>query len=312
MTLPIGVQARAMRDTQGREPLRPFRFGVNMLAVSALGEWSAAARRAEELGYDVLLVPDHLGLPAPFPTLVAAGAATGLRLGTFVLNAAFHNPALLARDVATTDMLTAGRLELGVGTGYVAEEFAAAGIPFGTVKDRVDTLERVIDAVYGALADPAAAPRPVQQPVPLVVGGNGDRMLRLAARRADIAAFTAAAFDPANPSNQRPLSGEAFAERIAFFDKAAGYRAGEVERNLLLQAVTVTDDRAAALAAWVPRLPHLSAEEILTVPTLLAGTVEQIADQVRGLRDRFGITYLTVLQPALEAFAPIIAALRRD
>ncbi|WP_261567927.1 TIGR03621 family F420-dependent LLM class oxidoreductase [Frankia gtarii] len=292
--------------------MRSFRFGVNMLAVSAPGEWSATARRAEELGYDVLLVPDHLGLPAPFPALVAAGAATGLRLGTFVLNAAFHNPALLARDVATTDVLTAGRLELGVGTGYVAEEFAAAGIPFGTAKDRVDTLERVIDAVYEALADPAVVPRPVQQPVPLVVGGNGDRMLRLAARRADIAAFSAAAFDPANPSNLRPLSGEAFAERIAFFDRVAGDRAGEVERNLLLQAVTVTDDRAAALAAWVPRLPHLSAEEIPTVPTLLAGTVEQIADQVRGLRERFGITYFTVLQPALEAFAPIIAALRRD
>jgi probable F420-dependent oxidoreductase len=292
--------------------MRPFRFGVNMLAVSSPGEWSAATRRAEELGYDVLLIPDHLGLPAPFPALVAAGAATGLRLGTFVLNAAFHNPVLLARDVATTDVLTAGRLELGVGTGYVAEEFAAAGIPFGTAGTRVDTLERVIDAVYAALADPAAAPRPVQRPVPLVVGGNGDRMLTLAARRANIAAFTGATSDPANPTNLRLLSGAAFAERIAFFEKAAGDRVGEVERNLLFQEVTVTDDRAAALAAWASRLPYLSAEEIPTVPALLAGTVNQIADQVRGLRDRFGLTYFTVLQPALETFAPVIAALRRD
>ncbi|CAJ63383.1 Putative flavin-dependent oxidoreductase [Frankia alni ACN14a] len=283
-----------------------------MLAVSAPGEWSTAARRAEELGYDVLLIPDHLGLPAPFPALVAAGAATGLRLGTFVLNAAFYSPVLLAREVATTDVLTAGRLELGVGTGYVAEEFAAAGIPFGTARDRVDTLERVIDAVYGALGDPAHAPQPVQRPVPLVVGCNGDRMLTLAARRANVAAFTGGAADPANPANLRLLSGPAFAERIAFFEKVAGDRAGEVERNLLVQDVAVTDDREAALAAWASRLPYLSAEEIPTVPALLVGTVDEIADQVRGLRERFGITYVTVLQPALEAFAPVIAALRRD
>ncbi|WP_083507005.1 TIGR03621 family F420-dependent LLM class oxidoreductase [Frankia sp. ACN1ag] len=292
--------------------MRPFRFGVNMFAVSAPGEWSTAARRAEELGYDVLLIPDHLGLPAPFPALVAAGAATSLRLGTFVLNAAFHNPVLLAREVATTDVLTAGRLELGVGTGYVAEEFTAAGIPFGTARDRVDTLERVIDAVYGVLGDPASAPQPVQRPVPLVIGCNGNRMLTLAARRANIAAFTGASSDPANPTNLRLLSGAAFAERIAFFEKVAGDRAGEVERNLLFQDVAVTDDQEAALAAWASRLPYLSAEEIPTVPALLVGSVEQIADQVRGLRERFGITYFTVLQPALEAFAPVIAALRRD
>ncbi|WP_082121818.1 MULTISPECIES: TIGR03621 family F420-dependent LLM class oxidoreductase [Frankia] len=292
--------------------MRPFRFGVNMFAVSAPGEWSTAARRAEELGYDVLLIPDHLGLPAPFPALVAAGAATGLRLGTFVLNAAFHNPVLLAREVATTDVLTAGRLELGVGTGYVAEEFTAAGIPFGTARDRVDTLERVIDAVYGVLGDPASAPQPVQRPVPLVIGCNGNRMLTLAARRANIAAFTGASSDPANPTNLRLLSGAAFAERIAFFEKVAGDRAGEVERNLLFQDVAVTDDQEAALAAWASRLPYLSAKEIPTVPALLVGSVEQIADQVRGLRERFGITYFTVLQPALEAFAPVIAALRRD
>ncbi|KQC40022.1 5,10-methylene tetrahydromethanopterin reductase [Frankia sp. ACN1ag] len=283
-----------------------------MFAVSAPGEWSTAARRAEELGYDVLLIPDHLGLPAPFPALVAAGAATSLRLGTFVLNAAFHNPVLLAREVATTDVLTAGRLELGVGTGYVAEEFTAAGIPFGTARDRVDTLERVIDAVYGVLGDPASAPQPVQRPVPLVIGCNGNRMLTLAARRANIAAFTGASSDPANPTNLRLLSGAAFAERIAFFEKVAGDRAGEVERNLLFQDVAVTDDQEAALAAWASRLPYLSAEEIPTVPALLVGSVEQIADQVRGLRERFGITYFTVLQPALEAFAPVIAALRRD
>src|SRR6476620_45517 len=92
---------------------RPFRFGVNLLAPAPLDEWRAKCRRAEELGYDVILVPDHLGMPAPFPALVAAAEATERpRLGTFVLNAGFWNPTLLAREVATTDTLTGGRLEL--------------------------------------------------------------------------------------------------------------------------------------------------------------------------------------------------------
>ncbi|MFF3146594.1 LLM class flavin-dependent oxidoreductase, partial [Streptomyces sp. NPDC057927] len=111
---------------------RPFRFGVNLLAPAPLDEWRAKCRRAEELGYDVILVPDHLGMPAPFPSLVAAAEATERpRLGTFVLNAGFWNPTLLAREVATTDTLTGGRLELGLGTGYIRAEHDTAGLPWG-------------------------------------------------------------------------------------------------------------------------------------------------------------------------------------
>lgn len=109
---------------------RPFRFGVNLMSPAPAGEWRAKCRRAEELGYDVILAPDHLGMPAPFPALVAAAEATERpRLGTFVLNAGFWNPALLAREVATTDALTDGRLELGLGTGYVQAEHETAGLP---------------------------------------------------------------------------------------------------------------------------------------------------------------------------------------
>lgn len=109
---------------------RLFRFGVNLLAPAPLDEWRAKCRRAEELGYDVILVPDHLGMPAPFPSLVAAAEVTERpRLGTFVLNAGFWNPTLLAREVATTDTLTGGRLELGLGTGYIPAEHDTAGLP---------------------------------------------------------------------------------------------------------------------------------------------------------------------------------------
>lgn len=114
---------------------RPFRFGVSLIDPAPAGEWRAKCRRAEEIGYDVILVPDHLGMPAPFPALVAAGAATERpRLGTFVLNAGFWNPALLAREVATTHALTDGRLELGLGTGYVQAEHDRAGLPFDATR----------------------------------------------------------------------------------------------------------------------------------------------------------------------------------
>lgn len=119
---------------------RPFRFGVNLLSPAPADAWRAKCRRAEELGYDVILVPDHLGMPAPFPSLVAAAAATARpRLGTFVLNSGFWNPTLLAREVAGTDALTGGRLELGLGTGYIRAEHDAAGLP-GARRESVSTV----------------------------------------------------------------------------------------------------------------------------------------------------------------------------
>lgn len=112
---------------------RPFRFAVNMLTPTDGPEWRRKCRRAEELGYDVIQVPDHLGMMAPFPALMAAAEVTERpRLGTFVLNAAFWNPALLAREIATSDALTGGRLEIGIGAGYVKEEHDRAGLEFRT------------------------------------------------------------------------------------------------------------------------------------------------------------------------------------
>src|SRR3954469_11504751 len=133
---------------------RSFRFGVSLLATASAAEWRAKCRRAEELGYDVILVPDHLGMVAPFPALVAG--ATGPerpRLGTFVLNAGFWNPALLAREVATTDALTGGRLELGLGTGYVQAEHDTAGLPYGSPGERVDHLRRTVEELQRLLRD---------------------------------------------------------------------------------------------------------------------------------------------------------------
>lgn len=146
----------------------------------------------------MILVPDHLGMVAPFPALVAAAEATERpRLGTFVLNAGFWNPTLLAREVATTDALTGGRLELGLGTGYVRAEHDTAGLPYGSPRERVDHLLRTVEELDRLLGSAEQQPQPMQKRVPLLIGANGDRMLRLTAEHADIAAFTGARLMPA-------------------------------------------------------------------------------------------------------------------
>ncbi|MEU6811326.1 LLM class F420-dependent oxidoreductase [Streptomyces sp. NPDC046831] len=292
---------------------RPFRFGVNLLEPAPTGQWRAKCRRAEELGYDVILVPDHLGLPAPFPALVAAAEATETpRVGTFVLNAGFWNPVLLAREVATTDALTGGRLELGLGTGYVRAEHETAGLPWGSPGARVDHLRRTVEELRRLLASAEHRPRPVQEPrVPLLIGANGDRMLHLTAEHADIAAFTGARSVPGSDTGQlAPITAEELDERLSLYRKLAADRAEPAELNLLIQRVTVTGDREAAARSFQELVPHLSREQVLELPIVLLGTPEQIVEQVRGLRERYGFSYLTVLEPSMEAFAPVIEALR--
>ncbi|MEW2395529.1 LLM class F420-dependent oxidoreductase [Streptomyces sp. NPDC046862] len=291
---------------------RPFRFGVNLLQSTTTEEWRAKCRRAEDLGYDVILVPDHLGMPAPFPALVAAAGATERpRLGTFVLNAGFWNPTLLAREVATTDALTGGRLELGLGTGYVETEHESAGLPWGSPGERVDHLRRTIEELDRLLGSDEFQPRPVQQPrVPLLVGANGDRMLRLTAEHADIAAFTGARTRPGGVLE--PITAEELDERVALYQRLAAGRKEPAELNLLLQVVVITDDRSAAIQEWLPRVPRFTEEQVLELPIVLVGTLKEIVDQVRAQRERYGISYLTVLEPNMEVFAPVIDALRGE
>ncbi|KOV57100.1 LLM class F420-dependent oxidoreductase [Streptomyces sp. MMG1121] len=291
---------------------RPFRFGVNLLTPAPAAEWRAKCRRAEELGYDVILVPDHLGMVAPFPALVAAAEATERpRLGTFVLNTGFWNPALLAREVATTDALTGGRLELGLGTGYVPAEHAAAGLPFGSPGERVDHLARTVEEVNRLLDSAGSRPRPGHSRVPLLIGANGDRMLRLSAEHADIAAFTGARPGHA-PGSLEPLTAEELDERVARYRGLAAGRAKTAELNLLIQLVAITDDPGPVLKPLVERQPRLSPDQAPELPVVLAGPLEDVVARVRALRERFGFSYLTVLEPYMEAFAPVLERLRAE
>ncbi|MEV5979429.1 TIGR03621 family F420-dependent LLM class oxidoreductase [Streptomyces sp. NPDC052114] len=291
---------------------RPFRFGVTMMTPTTGDEWRAKCRKAEDLGYDVILVADHLGMPAPFPSVVAAAEATERpRVGTFVLNAAFWNPTLLAREVATTDALTGGRLELGLGTGYVRAEHDRAGLPWGSPGDRVAHLRRTVEELDRLLGSEEHTPRPVQRPrPPLLIGGTGDRMLGLTAEHADIAAFTGTRTSPEDGSGTLSVqSTEDLAERVDTYRRFAASRAAPAELNFLLQRVEATRDRRAAVRPFLSLVPHLTEDQALDLPVLLLGTVRQMAEQLRALRERFGFSYISVLESSMEAFGPVVEEL---
>ncbi|ARX81845.1 MULTISPECIES: LLM class F420-dependent oxidoreductase [Streptomyces] len=296
-------------------PHRPFRFGVNMVEPSPRTQWRAKCRTAEQLGYDVILVPDHLGMAAPFPAVVAAAEATERpRVGTFVLNAGFWNPTLLAREVATTDLLTDGRLELGLGTGYVRAEHDAAGLPWGSPGERVDHLRHTVETLDRHFAEAGFVPKPGQTPrPPLLIGGNGEKMLRLTAEHADIAAFTGARSVPGHTGGKMlHLTAEEMDERVASYRRHAAGRPAPAELNLLIQLVDITDDRRAKGREVADFVPHLTVDAALDVPILLMGTVRQIADQLRAQRERYGFSYITVLEPYFEVFGPVIEELRGE
>ena len=310
--------------------MREFRFSSNIFGLRSRADFVALCRRAESHGYDAIFAADHLGLAAPFGTLVAAADATSrLRVGTLVLNAPFWNPALLAREIATTDILTDGRLEVGLGAGHMKWEFDEAGIawePFGARAGKLAATIAELTRLFAADGYEQQAKsrevlgypplRPVQRRgfggygPPLLVGGTGERVLKIAADHADIVAVAGAYQLKGQPPGVFRLGTAAETdERVAFARAAAGPRADEIEWHALIQAVFITDDRERTAAALEERWAETAAN-ILDTPFLLIGTVDEIAAQIRANRDRYGFTYYTVHEPYLDTFAPVIAALK--
>jgi probable F420-dependent oxidoreductase len=310
--------------------MRDFRFACNVFAVRSRDSFVTYCQTAERSGYDVVFTTDHLDAPAPFPPLVAAADATErLRVGTLVLNAALWNAHLLAREVATVDLLTGGRLEIGIGAGYVKWEFEAAGIEWLPHAERAGQVVAIVDEltkVFGGEGYPAGKPLrdalglPAQAPVqrqgfggfgpPLIIGGTGDRMLELAARRADIVGVAGAFQAPGKPlGTLRIGSADEAAQRVDFIRRHAGDR--DPELNVLVQAVVVTEDRrAAAEKLAAERFSYFTADQVLETPFLLIGTVAEIADQLTARRERYGFSFITVHEPYMETFAPVIERLR--
>ena len=314
--------------------MRPFRFSTNVFGLQSRDDFVRYCREVEALGYHTLFMADHLGSAAPFPPLVLAAEVTErLRVGTMVLNVPFWNAHLLAREVATADVLTDGRLELGVGAGHMKWEFDRAGLPWRPLPERVAEVATTLDEleqVFGGDGYPERRERdelsgrgplkPVQRTglngtgPPVIVAGTGDRMLALAARRADIVGVAGLMQAPGQPPGTfRMVSAAEADERVAYIRAQAGDRAGDLELHALVQMVVVTPDRRAEAAKLAAEDDiGLTVDEVLETPFLLLGTVAEIAEQLRERRERFGFSYLTVHAPSMAALAPVIELLRED
>jgi probable F420-dependent oxidoreductase len=307
--------------------MRPFRFGVSVRTAGAAGDWIGLARKVEALGYSTLNLPDHLTeRPAPLPALAAAATATTrLRVGTLVLNNDFRHPVLVAREAATLDALSEGRFELGLGAGYAKAEYDEVGLRVDRGAVRVERLEESVTILKGLFAGEAVAftgrhyrvaghtlyPRPVQRPrPPILVGGNGPRLLSLAAREADIVGFSGITF--VRGGSEPDIAGfraTAVDERVRLVRETAGARFAELELNVLVQRVVETDDRRGAAEELARRWSALSADEILASPFVLLGSIDEIVAQLIAQRRRWGLSYYIVFESVVEAFAPVVERL---
>jgi probable F420-dependent oxidoreductase len=285
---------------------RLFRFGV-VAGLAPTGQaWAAIARRAEGLGYATLLIPDTQATLSPFPALAAAATATSsLRIGTYVLSAPNRTPGAVAWESASLDILSGGRFELGLGAGRPAarDDAARLGVSFGPPGERVRQLARTIRAVKELRDRPDgfSPVRPVQQPhPPILVAGSGARVMRLAAREADIVAL---GLPPHSPEEQ-------LAAQVAGLRDLAGARFDDTE--VAVHVAAVAGDLADLpgngwLARQVGGDPRVMAA--LGGVAFLVGKPVQVADRLRQRRDTLGISYITVSGMFVEQLAPVVELL---
>jgi probable F420-dependent oxidoreductase len=318
---------------------RPFRFAVQSFSAPSGAVWRERARRTEGLGYAALHLADHFLGPGPalagtshplqelaaVPAMAAAAAATErLRIGCRVFCNDYRHPVVLAKEAATLDLLSDGRLELGMGAGWLRAEYEAAGLPFDPPGRRIERLAESI-ALLKMLFRPGeasfegthyravgfeGAPRPVQQPhPPLMVGGGSRRILELAAREADVVSLN---FDNRSgilgPDGVRSGGADATARKIAWVRDAAGDRFADLELEIGAYFTFVTDD-AERTAAGLGRAMGLGADEMRRHPHALIGSAEAIGDELERRRETYGISYVTVGDTAMDAFAPVVARL---
>ena len=279
---------------------RPIKLGLALLGQGPVSEMVEQARRAESIGFEVILLPDHLGFTAPLVPLVAiAQAAPTVQVSNLVLNASFYSPALLARDLASVDSATGGRLIVSLGTGYVEEEFVAAGLPFPSPRERVNRLTEHVTEIRRLLSDPRHVPPSVQTPPPIMVGGVGDRLLTMAAQQADIVAIASTGTE------------DDLAERIAFVKAQAGARADDIELAFGFFQVSMDDPSDLSILKMVA--PDVPESEMRRWTTLLGGSVDEAAERIHRLHDDLGISYFTLNATpgtSWDTLEKLVAALR--
>ena len=302
---------------------RPFRFGTGGYHVASRTELLAFVRNMEDLGYTMYVTPDHFGgsLDVGIQLMAVAEMSPTLRIGSYVFANDFRHPALLAREAAALDVLSNGRFELGLGAGYLGQDYATTHIPFDRPDVRVSRLAEAVTLLKRLLAGETVTlagtyysvtkltnfPTPVQHPYPpLFIAGGSQRVLSLAAREADIVGLLTRSHG--GTLDLTDCSAAATLRRIEWIRTAAGARFDALELNTLVLHVTITDHRQEAAENLARRL-GLPAEHILDSIHFLVGTVDQIVEDIQMWRERFGISYIAVIHEHMEALAPAVARL---
>ncbi len=306
--------------------MRPFRFGIQCREPADPAGWRALARKVEDLGWSTLTMADHFHESlAPVPAVMAAAdATTTLRLGTMVLANDYRHPVVLAKEAATLDILTGGRFELGIGAGWMITDYEAAGIALEGAGVRVDRLAESLAVLKGLWADGPFTFRGEHYQIdgldglplpltpggpPLVIGGGGRRVLRLAAAHGDVVGINvnlaagvmdAQAFPDGTP--------ESTDRKVAWVRGAATDRDPEPELQVRVHLAMVTDARDSVVEELAPAF-GLSPDEARATPHALIGSADQICDQLVERRERWGISYLGLSADQIDAFAPIVARL---
>ncbi len=307
-------------------PHHPFRFGVQASTAPNAASWVALARKVESLGYSTLTMPDHFGDQlAPVPALMAAAAATTtLRVGALVWDNDYKHPVVLAKELATMDMLSEGRLEIGLGAGWLATDYQQSGIEYDSNKVRVDRFEEGLAVIKGAMSgepfsfagqhytitDYTGSPKPSQTPCPpILVGGGGKRVLTIAAREADIVGINGnLAAGMIGPEAIATMTAAAVDQKFEIVSAAAGGRLAELELNIRVFMVRVTDDRQTAVQQ-IADFVQVDPSMVLETPFTLIGTSAQMVEDLLRRRARWGFSYIVVGGDDVESFAPVVAEL---
>jgi probable F420-dependent oxidoreductase len=308
---------------------RPFRFGVFAHQAATREAWRDTVREAEELGYDTLQVGDHLqGALGPISALVsAADASSSIRLGSCVFGNDFRHPVMLAQEAASIDVLSGGRLELGLGAGYLNSDYAQLGMPLDSPGTRVSRLEEAVKVLKGVLSNSGftftgryyqvrnvtGVRTPVQRPhPPLMLGGGARWTLSLAAREADIVSVNIKT-TPEGSFDIPSITAAGTAQKLAWVREAAGARVPLPELHHLVLGFGITEQPEEAAAAFM-RLwgmeNAITPQALCASPHALFGTVDEIVDLLEMRRETYGFSYLTVFEHALRDFAPVVQRLR--
>jgi len=309
-----------------RSDPHPFRFGIQASSAATAGEWIELARRAEGGGYSCLTMPDHFtDQLAPVPALTAAAAATtDLRVGALVWDNDYKHPVVLAKELATMDLLSSGRLEIGLGAGWMISDYEQAGMTYDPAPVRIDRFveglaiirqamsgeEFSFDGAHYRVDGYAGRPLPVQRPCPpILIGGGGKRVLGIAGREADIVGINGTMHEGRiGPGTLATMTAEAVDEKVGFVRAAAAQRFAGIEMNIRIFMCTVTDNRDKALTDLAAALGQPT-DLLEATPFALLGSPSKIVEDLLARRERWGFSYIIVGPEELDAFAPVVAEL---